>query len=158
MSQDDRAVAYECDYKPRELVPAAGPGLWGWSAALPVDTCHAVSLSEGNTPLVRLPRVARDVGVAKLYVKNEAANPTGSHKDRLPPLAIAFALQLLLPRGLIAVAHQPRGPGASDEVSAATGREIAAALVRAGFSRVRVETMRLRPAVVCALGVNGAGA
>jgi SAM-dependent methyltransferase len=66
--------------------------------------------------------------------------------------------QLLRPRGLIAIAHQPRGPGASDETSASKGREIAAALLRAGFSEVRVETMRLKPAVVCALGVNEVGA
>jgi ubiquinone/menaquinone biosynthesis C-methylase UbiE len=63
---------------------------------------------------------------------------------------------LLRPGGLIAVARQPRGPGASDEASAAKGREMAATLVRAGFSDVRVETLRLKPAVVCALGVNGA--
>jgi ubiquinone/menaquinone biosynthesis C-methylase UbiE len=62
--------------------------------------------------------------------------------------------RLLRPGGLIAVAHQPRGPGASDETSAATGREIAAAFVRVGFSDLRVETMRLKPAVVCALGVR----
>ena len=55
------------------------------------------------------------------------------------------------------MAYQPRGPGATDETSAAKGREIAAALIRAGFSEVRLETMRLKPAVVCALGVNGAG-
>ena len=66
--------------------------------------------------------------------------------------------RLLRPGGLIAVAHQPRGPGATDETSAAKGREIAAALARAGFSDVRVETLRLKPAVVYALGVNGAGA
>ena len=44
-----------------------------------------------------------------------------------------------------------------DETSAAKGREIAVALIRARFSEVRLETMRLKPAVVCALGVNGAG-
>jgi ubiquinone/menaquinone biosynthesis C-methylase UbiE len=66
--------------------------------------------------------------------------------------------RLLRPDGLIAVAHQPRGPGASDETAAAKGRELAGALVRAGFSEVRVETMRLKPAVVCALGLNGVGA
>jgi SAM-dependent methyltransferase len=64
---------------------------------------------------------------------------------------------LLRPGGLIAVAHQPRGPGASDETAAGQGQELAAALVRAGFSEVRVETMRLKPAVVCALGLNGVG-
>jgi threonine synthase len=43
---------------------------------------------------VQLPRVARDVGVEHLYVKNEAANPTGSHKDRLATAAIAAARQI----------------------------------------------------------------
>src|SRR5215207_9833360 len=61
---------------------------------------------------------------------------------------------LLRSGGLIAVAHQPRGPGTSDETSAAEGRERAAALAQAGFSQVRLETMALKPAVVCALGVN----
>ena len=56
--------------------------------------------------------------------------------------------------GLMAVAHQPRGPGASDETSAAKGREIEAALAQAGFSDMRLETMALKPAVVCSLGVN----
>jgi SAM-dependent methyltransferase len=65
--------------------------------------------------------------------------------------------RLLRSGGLIAVAHQPRGPGVSDETSAAKGREMGAALVQAGFSEVRLETMALKPAVVCALGVNGAG-
>ena len=63
---------------------------------------------------------------------------------------------LLRPGGLIAVVHQPRGPGATDEASGAQGREMAAALDRARFSSVRLETLSLKPAVVCALGVNGA--
>ena len=66
--------------------------------------------------------------------------------------------RLLRPGGLIALAHQPRGPGASDETAAESGREIAAALGRAGFSEVRIETLPLKPAVVCALGVNGLAA
>src|SRR5215204_3581791 len=56
--------------------------------------------------------------------------------------------RLLRPGGLIAVAHQPRGPGASDALSAAKGREVAAALVEAGFSEVQIQTMHLKPAVV----------
>jgi ubiquinone/menaquinone biosynthesis C-methylase UbiE len=73
-----------------------------------------------------------------------------------PVARLAELRRLLRPGGLIAVAHQPRGPGATDETSAAKGREIAAALDRAGFSEVRLETMGLKPAVVCAVGVNGA--
>ena len=74
-----------------------------------------------------------------------------------PVARLAELRRLLRPGGLIALAHQPRGPGATDETSAAKGREIAVALIRAGFTEVRLETMRLKPAVVCALGVNGAG-
>jgi SAM-dependent methyltransferase len=73
-----------------------------------------------------------------------------------PVARLAELRRLLRPGGLIAVAHQPRGPGATDETSAAKGREIAVALIRARFTEVRLETMRLKPAVVCALGVNGA--
>jgi ubiquinone/menaquinone biosynthesis C-methylase UbiE len=56
--------------------------------------------------------------------------------------------------GRIAIAFQPRGPGATDEVATRTGHQIAAALGDAGFSGVRLETLKLEPAVVCALGVN----
>jgi len=62
--------------------------------------------------------------------------------------------RLLRSGGLIAVAHQPRGPGASDEAAAAKGREIESALAQAGFSELRLETLALKPAVVCALGEN----
>ena len=71
------------------------------------------------------------------------------------PVARLEELRRLLRSGaLIAVAHQPRGPEASDETSAAKGRELEAALAQARFSDVWLETMALKPAVVCALGVN----
>jgi SAM-dependent methyltransferase len=59
--------------------------------------------------------------------------------------------------GRIAIAFQPRGPGASDRAATTRGQKIATALRDAGFSHVRLETLKLRPAVVCALGVNAAG-
>lgn len=75
-----------------------------------------------------------------------------------PVARLAELRRLLRPGGLIAVAYQPRGPGTTDETTAAKGREIAVALIRARFTEVRLETMGLKPAaVVCALGVNGAG-
>jgi len=62
--------------------------------------------------------------------------------------------QLLRSDGRIAVAHQPRGPGVTDATSAASGSKIAAQLARAGFSGVRTETLRLKPAVVGVIGIN----
>ena len=62
--------------------------------------------------------------------------------------------RLLTVGGRIALAFQPRGPGATDEAATTTGRELAGALRDAGFSQVRLETLELKPAVVCALGVN----
>jgi ubiquinone/menaquinone biosynthesis C-methylase UbiE len=75
---------------------------------------------------------------------------------RDPVARLAALRRLLRPGGVIAVVHQPRGPAASDETAAANGREMAALLESAGLSEVRLETLRLKPAVVCALGVNGA--
>ena len=59
--------------------------------------------------------------------------------------------------GRIALAFQPRGPGATDEAARTTGRQLIAALREAGFSQVRLETLELKPTVVCAVGVNPSG-
>lgn len=56
---------------------------------LPPDA-KALSLGEGDTPLVRLP-AAQDAHGIELYVKCEGANPTGSFKDRGMAVAIAQA-------------------------------------------------------------------
>jgi ubiquinone/menaquinone biosynthesis C-methylase UbiE len=61
---------------------------------------------------------------------------------------------LLLGGGRIAIAHQPRCPGATDETSALRGQRLTAQLAQAGFSDLRSETLKLKPAVVCVLGLN----
>jgi ubiquinone/menaquinone biosynthesis C-methylase UbiE len=65
--------------------------------------------------------------------------------------------RVLRPGGRIAIAFQPRGPGATDEAATRRGQKLAGALHDAGFSQVRLETLQLKPATVCALGVNGSG-
>jgi threonine synthase len=51
-----------------------------------------VSLGEGATPCLELPHLAGDLGVARLSVKHEGMNPTGSHKDRMSSQAVTRAL------------------------------------------------------------------
>jgi SAM-dependent methyltransferase len=74
-----------------------------------------------------------------------------------PVEQLAELQRLLRAGGRIAIAFQPRGPGATDEASTTGGRAIAAALGDAGFSEVRLETLKLSPAVVCALGEKAPG-
>lgn len=72
----------------------AGRGLWRYAAMLPIaDPAHRVTLGEGETPLLDCPRLAASLGVRRLLVKFEGANPTGTVKDRSSATAVAAALQ-----------------------------------------------------------------
>ncbi|HSV52090.1 MAG TPA: pyridoxal-phosphate dependent enzyme [Burkholderiaceae bacterium] len=51
------------------------------------------SLGEGHTPCVAVPALAAALGLARVSIKNESANPTGSHKDRMSAMGITHALQ-----------------------------------------------------------------
>ncbi|MGH2625792.1 MAG: threonine synthase [Anaerolineales bacterium] len=51
----------------------------------------AVTLLEGNTPLLPVPRLAREWGAAAAYIKYEGLNPTGSFKDRGMAVAVSVA-------------------------------------------------------------------
>ena len=76
--------------------PAAYRGLLDrYRHRLPVtDATPVVSLNEGNTPLMRLQNIPRDVGVdADIWVKCEGLNPTGSFKDRGMTMAVSHALE-----------------------------------------------------------------
>jgi threonine synthase len=58
------------------------------TAATPV-----VTLLEGNTPLLEAPRLASRAGVARVFLKIEGANPTGSFKDRGMTVAVSKAAE-----------------------------------------------------------------
>jgi threonine synthase len=65
-----------------------------WAAHLPVTArTPALTLGEGDTPLVSAPTLARDVGCAELWLKFEGQNPTGSFKDRGMVVALAKAIE-----------------------------------------------------------------
>lgn len=50
-----------------------------------------ITLGEGNTPLRKLERLGKYLGLSELYMKDEAKNPTYSHKDRLASLLVSRA-------------------------------------------------------------------
>ncbi len=62
---------------------------------LPVhDDTRIISLGEGNTPLIRLHNIPRDLGKeVDIYVKYEGLNPTGSFKDRGMTMAVTRAVE-----------------------------------------------------------------
>jgi threonine synthase len=65
--------------------------MWRYHELLPVEPGEAVSLGEGMTPLLSVPRLAQQLGLRELYVKNETVNPTWSFKDRLASAAVSTA-------------------------------------------------------------------
>jgi threonine synthase len=72
----------------------SGPhSIWRYADFLPVE--HPTSaLASGWTPLIRADRLARELGIGELWVKNDAANPTHSFKDRVVSVAMARAQEL----------------------------------------------------------------
>jgi threonine synthase len=73
---------------------AAGPlSLWRYADLLPVQTDVAVDLGTGFTPLVRADRLAAELGLGEVWVKNDTRNPTNSFKDRVTSVALSKALE-----------------------------------------------------------------
>ncbi len=73
----------------------AGPqGIWRYADFLPFAERPGDPLQPGLTPLVRADRLAERLGLGEVWVKNDAANPTHSFKDRVVAVAIAKAREL----------------------------------------------------------------
>ena len=64
--------------------------LWRYRELLPVDPADAAALGEGMTPLLHCERYGRRIGLARLFLKDESRNPSGSFKDRLAVTALAM--------------------------------------------------------------------
>ena len=85
-------------------------GMWRWHELLPVyQDRNRVSLGEGDTPLLSLPQLGRDLGLFDLYVKDESLNPTGSFKARGLAAAISKAKELGVQRLIIPTAGNAGG-------------------------------------------------
>ena len=73
----------------------AGPqNLWRYADFLPFAQAPRSALPAGCTPLVKATRLAERLGLGEVWVKNDAANPTHSFKDRVVSVALAKAQEL----------------------------------------------------------------
>jgi threonine synthase len=73
----------------------AGPQtIWRYADFLPFERPPQTALAAGVTPLLRADRLAERLGLREVWVKNDAANPTHSFKDRVVTVAVAKAREL----------------------------------------------------------------
>jgi len=66
---------------------------WRYRPLLP-PVQHVISLGEGGTPLHRAERLAKNMGLKELYLKDETRNPTNSYRDRAAALLTSNAIDL----------------------------------------------------------------
>jgi len=83
-----------------ETIRRRAPSLWRYKEWLPFDGDPVWSLDTGFTPLVEAPALARRLGVARVWVKNDTvSHPSLSFKDRVVAAAInaaaAFGLETI---------------------------------------------------------------
>jgi threonine synthase len=78
----------------REKIEAGPRTIWRYADLLPANPAGAVDLGAGCTPLLRADRLAAELGLGELWIKNDTVNPTGSFKDRVVSVALTKAREL----------------------------------------------------------------
>src|SRR6202043_1544087 len=73
----------------RDKISARPRSMWRYRELLPIEGEATVGQHTGFTPLIRARRLAEQLGVSELYIKNDAVNyPTLSFKDRVVSVAL----------------------------------------------------------------------
>ncbi len=92
-------VQYDYDVIARQITKAglrhSGEfAIWRYKALLPVDADAAVPpLSVGWTPLYHAPRLASNLGLQNVWIKDDGRQPTASYKDRASAVAVVKAAE-----------------------------------------------------------------
>ena len=130
----------------RESIAEGPRSLWRYADLLPLlpgtTDEQRVDLGAGFTPLVRAPRLAAELGLRELWLKNDTVNPTNSFKDRVVSVALTAARRL----------------GLETAACASTGnlaQSVAAHAARAGMPSTVFIPSDLEPAKVMASAVYG---
>lgn len=89
-------VGYEFGTVTREQIEAGPSNIWRYKALLPVpeDIESSPNLEPGFTRLLDARNLAGELGLTKLWVKDDSTNPTNSFKDRVVACALSAAREL----------------------------------------------------------------
>ncbi len=89
-------IAYDFPAITREDIEAGPAIIWRYQALLPVpsDITSSPNLEPGFTRLLRADNLAAELGLTKLWVKDDSTNPTHSFKDRVVACALSAAREL----------------------------------------------------------------
>ncbi len=137
------------------VVPGASVGvIERYREYLPVtETTPVVSLSEGSTPLIFSPRLSAIVGRgARVYLKHEGSNPTGSFKDRGMTVAVSKAVES--GARLLICASTGNTSAAAAAYAARAGIQCAVLLPSGNISMGKLAQAFVYGAVVIALDAN----
>jgi threonine synthase len=95
---------------PKSRLAGRGASLWRYHEVLPLQNeANRISLGEGWTPLLEAKALAGELGLRRLWIKDEAQNPTGSFKDRGLSLAVSRAKELGVKKAAIPSAGNAGG-------------------------------------------------
>ena len=84
--------------------------LWRYRELLPLQNdANLISMGEGYTPILDAKTLGGELGLRRLWIKDEAQNPTGSFKDRGLSLAISRAKELGVKKAAIPSAGNAGG-------------------------------------------------
>lgn len=94
----------------RDCFVTGAKNMWRWSELLPVfDRQNIVTLGEGDTPLLPLDHLGKELDIPQLFLKEEGVNPTGSFKARGMSTTISKALELGIKKVVIPSAGNAGG-------------------------------------------------
>ena len=113
----------------RESLGGRVASMWRYAEVLPPrDPSAVVSLGEGMTPLLPSCRLAAELGMERLWIKDEGGNPTGSFKARGVAAAMSKALELGIDK--VALPTAGNAGGAAAAYGARAGIEVYVAMPR----------------------------
>jgi threonine synthase len=105
----------------RDAISRRPRGMWRWQELLPVKNAEYItSLGEGDAPLLPVSRLGNELGLSRLYIKDESRNPTGTFKARGLSAAISKARELGISKFIIPTAGNAGGALAAYSARAGT--------------------------------------